>query len=109
MSRSRQRFFNPEGDVVDATVRGRFLWHELQTTDPKSAGAFFSNVLGWKLQPWGSDGQYTVFVANGRQTAGLMTLPDEARQMGAGSQWLTYIGTPNVDDTTRLAASLGAT
>jgi predicted enzyme related to lactoylglutathione lyase len=95
--------------MADSTVRGRFLWHELRTTDTKSAGAFFSKVVGWKTQPWGDDGSYTLFASGGSRMAGLMTLPEEARKMGAPPHWLTYIGTPNVDETARLATSLGAT
>jgi predicted enzyme related to lactoylglutathione lyase len=89
--------------------RGRFVWHELLTTDTKAAGAFFSKIIGWKTQPWGNDQSYTLFVSGGRQLAGLMALPEEAKKMGAPPNWLTYIGTPDVDDTARLATSLGAT
>ena len=32
-------------------IRGRFLWHELMTTDTKSAGTFYSKIIGWKLKP----------------------------------------------------------
>jgi predicted enzyme related to lactoylglutathione lyase len=95
--------------MSDATVRGRFVWHELLTTDTKSAATFFSKVIGWKAKPWGEDASYTLFLYGDRQMAGLMTLPDEARKMGAPPNWMTYIGTPNVDDTARQAASLGAT
>jgi predicted enzyme related to lactoylglutathione lyase len=89
--------------------RGRFVWHELLTTDTKAAGAFFSKIIGWKTKPWGNDQSYTLFVSGDRQLAGLMTLPEEAKKMGAPPSWLTYIGTPDVDGTARLAASMGAT
>jgi predicted enzyme related to lactoylglutathione lyase len=95
--------------MSDATVRGRFVWHELMTTDTKSAGTFFSKVIGWKTQPWGEDASYTLVLSGNSQMAGLMNLPEDARKMGAPPNWMTYIGTPNVDDTARQAASLGAT
>jgi predicted enzyme related to lactoylglutathione lyase len=95
--------------MSDSTVRGRFVWHELVTTDPKSAGAFFSRIIGWKPKPWGNDNSYTLFMSGSHQRAGLMTIPEEARKEGAPPSWLTYIGTPNVDETARLATSLGAT
>jgi predicted enzyme related to lactoylglutathione lyase len=88
--------------------RGRFVWHELLTTDPKAAGAFFSRIIGWKTQPWGTDGSYTLFVSGSRQLAGLMALPEDAKKMGAPPNWLTYVGTTDVDETARLATSLGA-
>ena len=88
--------------------RGRFVWHELLTTVPKAAGAFFSKIIGWKTQPWGTDGSYTLFVSGSRQLAGLMVLPEDAKKMGAPPNWLTYVGTTDVDETARLATSLGA-
>jgi len=92
--------------------RGRFVWHELMTTDTKSAGAFYSKIIGWKTQPWGKDlsgGEYTLFVSGKRQLAGLMGVPDDAKKMGVPPNWFTYIGTNDVDETARLAASIGGT
>jgi len=92
--------------------RGRFVWHELMTTDTKSAGAFYSKIIGWKTQPWGKDlsgGEYTLFVSGKRQLAGLMPVPDDAKKMGVPPNWFTYIGTNDVDETARLAASIGGT
>src|SRR5690348_12627264 len=63
--------------------RGRFVWHELMTTDTKSAGAFYSKIIGWKTQPWGKDlsgAEYTLFVSGKRQLAGLMAVPDDAKK-----------------------------
>jgi uncharacterized protein len=93
--------------MANATVRGRFMWHELMTLDTKSAASFFSKVVGWKTQAWEHDPSYTMFVANGRPMAGLMPLPEDAKAMGAPPSWITYIGTPDVDETARQAASLG--
>ena len=91
------------------TVRGRFVWHELMTTDTKSAAAFFAKVAGWKTQAWDQSPAYTMFMAGKQPRAGLMLLPDEARAMGARPHWLSYIGAPDVDATAREAKALGAT
>ena len=93
--------------MPDVTARGRFVWHELMTTDTKSAAGFFTKVIGWKTQAWAQDPSYTMFVVKGRPMAGLMLLPEEAKAMGAPPNWLTYIGTPNVDETAQQAAALG--
>lgn len=39
--------------------------------------------------------------------AGLMALPDEAKAGGTSPTWVTYIGTPDVDETALQAAQLG--
>jgi hypothetical protein len=93
--------------MSDSTVRGRFVWHELMTTDTKSAAGFFTKLIGWKTQVSPRDPSYTLFAAAGRPMAGLMVLPAEAKAMGAPPSWLTYIGTPNVDETAQQAVSLG--
>jgi predicted enzyme related to lactoylglutathione lyase len=93
--------------MADPTVRGRFVWHELMTTDTKSAGSFYSKVGGWNTKPWENDPSYTMFLAKESPMAGLMTLPDEAKAGGTPPNWLTYIGTPNVDETARHATTLG--
>lgn len=41
--------------MADDSLRGRFVWHELMTTDTKSAAAFLGKVIGWKVQPAGQD------------------------------------------------------
>ena len=40
--------------MQQSDVRGRFLWYDLMTTDPKGAQAFYGKVAGWGLQPWGT-------------------------------------------------------
>lgn len=84
--------------------RGQFVWHELMTTDTKSAAQFYSKLVGWKTKAWAEDGSYTLFQMAGRQMAGLMANPTP----GAPPSWLTYIGTPNVDAAVKQAQSLGA-
>jgi predicted enzyme related to lactoylglutathione lyase len=34
--------------MSNADIRGRFVWHELMTTDLQAAAAFYSKVLPWK-------------------------------------------------------------
>jgi predicted enzyme related to lactoylglutathione lyase len=92
--------------MPDATILGRFVWHELMTTDTNAAAAFFPKVMGWKTQPWSEDQSYTMFLVGRRPVAGLMKLPADGPQL---PNWLTYVGTPDVDDTARQATVLGAT
>jgi hypothetical protein len=92
--------------MSNAEIRGRFVWHELMTTDPQGAGTFYSKVLAWKTQPSGMP-DYTIWVAGKTQTGGLMAQPDSARQSGAPPSWLIYIGTPDVDATAAAAEHLG--
>ena len=94
--------------MSDPMLHGRFVWHELMTTDTKAAASFFSKIIGWKTEPWSNDPTYTLFTNGARAAAGLMVLPEDAKAMGVPPNWCTHIGTPNVQETVRRAESLGA-
>ena len=81
--------------MSNADFRGRFVWHELMTTDTKAAAAFYPKVTAWKTQSWEKDPSYTLWVGGKGPFGGVRTLPDAAR--AAGPHWLAYIGTTDVD------------
>ena len=87
--------------MSNADIRGRFVWHELLTTDTAAAAAFYPKVVPWRSQPSSMPG-YTLWMAGDAQVGGLMALPPEA--VGTPPHWLIYIGTPNVDATAARAA-----
>ena len=84
------------------------MWHELMTTDTRSAADFFTKVVGWKTQAWDQNPSYTMFTVKGRPMAGLMALPEDAKKTGVPPPgWLAYIGTPDVELTARQAEARG--
>ena len=87
--------------MADQTVRGRFLWHELNTADTAAAQSFYSKVLGWKTQSWDLDPSYTLFVANSGPVGGTTSESGQA-------QWISYIGTDDIEATVTQAQELGA-
>jgi predicted enzyme related to lactoylglutathione lyase len=91
--------------MSNADIRGRFIWHELLTTDTAAAAAFYPKVLPWRTQPSSMPG-YTIWMAGQSQIGGLMALPADAA--GTPPHWLIYIGTPSVDTTAEHAQRLGA-
>lgn len=96
--------------MAGENIRGRFVWHELMTTDPEAAKAFYTAVIGWGTKPFEGSGQpYTVWTWGESQMGGLMELPQQARDMGARPHWLAYVGTPDVDATAARAKELGGT
>ena len=42
------------------TNNGQFVWHEHLTKDPKAAIAFYSEVMGWKTQPFAEGNDYVL-------------------------------------------------
>ena len=88
--------------------RGRFVWHELLTSDPDRATNFYTKLIGWGTQIWeGGPDPYRMWMNGGTSVGGVMELPDQAKQQGAPPHWLAYIATPDVDQTIKDAETRG--
>ena len=91
-----------------AKFHGRFAWYELMTTDTEAAKAFYGKVLGWGAQGTpNAEMAYTLFTQGQTPVAGLMTLPEKAKTMGAPPSWIGYVGVDDVDATTEQVTRLG--
>ena len=87
--------------------RGRFVWYDLMTRDVDAATRFYTTVVGWGTQVWSAGAQpYTMWTVNQTPIGGVMAMPPEVR--GMPPHWIGYISVPCVDETVRLATSLGA-
>jgi uncharacterized protein len=93
--------------MTSADVHGKFLWHELLTTDPGAASAFYSKVLGWKSQAWEKDPTYSVWSNPKGPVGGLMKLPPESAANGGTPHWIAYVGVRDLDATSAAAQRLG--
>lgn len=98
--------------MPNSDLRGRFVWYELNTTDPEAAKDFYTKLIGWsttKFRDASPDWPpYDVWMKGEASVGGVMPLPEQAKQMGAPPHWLAYIGTPDVDQTVTRATELGA-
>src|SRR5262245_8153623 len=93
-------------DMTKSSIRGKFLWHELMTTDPKSAEEFYTKVVGWTTQAWEQDPNYKMWKSGDRSTGGLMA-QRVVSGTGPAPQWFCYIGTPDVDTTVKQTIDSG--
>lgn len=88
--------------------RGKFVWHELMTTDMAAAEAFYCHVVGWTAQDSGMPGMaYTLLRAGDTHIGGLMTVPEDAAKMGARPSWIGYVAVDNVDGEADRVTALG--
>ncbi|HKN68052.1 MAG TPA: VOC family protein [Gemmatimonadaceae bacterium] len=86
-------------------MHGQFVWYELLTPDTDAAKRFYASLTGWGTQPFDKD--YTMWTTAGAPFAGLYRLGPEMRQQGVPPNWMPYVESSNVDETVRLATSLG--
>jgi uncharacterized protein len=89
------------------TKIGSFVWYEHLTGDPAAAIGFYGDVVGWKTQPFGEEGHYTMWVGSQGPLGGVMSLPEEAASMGAPPHWMGQVRVENVDATVALGRRLG--
>jgi predicted enzyme related to lactoylglutathione lyase len=85
---------------------GRFVWHELVTSDAGVATKFYTALFGWTVQenPMPGGGTYRMFSQGETMVAGAMAAPP-----GVPSGWLVYIGVEDVDASAKKIAELGGT
>jgi uncharacterized protein len=88
--------------MVD-TLLGRVVWYELLTTDMKAAERFYTQVVGWTVQPFGGQsggvaGQaYDIWTRAGSEggIGGVMTVPEG---MHFPPHWGFYVGAPAIEE-----------
>ncbi len=90
------------------TDQGRFIWHELMSTDPAGSIDFYTKLVGWRHHRYPGDMNYDLFMLGEHPVAGCMQLPEEAREQGAPTHWLGYIHAVDIAATVIQARELGA-
>jgi predicted enzyme related to lactoylglutathione lyase len=89
------------------TNSGRFVWYEQLAKDPKKAIDFYTNVVGWKAQPFEQGEDYVMWVGEQGPVGGVMQLPEEAAKMGTPPHWMAHVQVENVDATASQVKKLG--
>ncbi len=86
--------------------KGQFVWYEDMTKDPRGAIAFYSDVVGWKTEPFeGTD--YTMWVSAQGPLGGVMKPAAEQAKEGAPAHWIAHVQVDDVDATAARAKALG--
>ncbi len=91
---------------VDTHRNGATCWMDLGTPDIDGTMKFYGGLLGWTFAEGNPEtGFYRQFSTNGNVVGGAMPL----QQPEQPTAWTAYFKTDNVDDSVKLAESLGAT
>lgn len=77
------------------SLPGKFVWHDLVTTDPDAAEAFYGPLLGWEFSPVG-EGNYRVIRSRRRAIGGIVD-SGKAGMDSAQAFWLCGISCEDVD------------
>jgi len=79
---------------------GCMVWNELATPDPARARDFFTQLLGWELEP--EESGYGIIKNKGGLNGGIRPPQD-----GEPTHWLVYFTAENVDDTIKKIRETG--
>ena len=92
----------PEVTVVTPNAP---TWFDLASPDIEASKRFYSQLFGWEAQQQGGPemGNYTNFLLNGKEVAGLVSTMNE----GQHPAWSTYIASVDVDETAEKVRSAG--
>ncbi len=90
----------------DQKALGKFVWHDLMTTDVAKAVAFYTDLIGWTINEvdMGPMGKYKMIHAAGTDHGGFNQLPEGA---GTPSHWICYVTVDDVAAATAKAVELG--
>ncbi|MDC0707659.1 VOC family protein [Stigmatella sp. ncwal1] len=81
-----------------------FVSYDLRTTDVDAAQAFYTGLLGWRVQ---REGESRVFHAGEQRVGELLALPERARAQGAPAHWLGHMGVQDMDAAVNRVLALG--
>lgn len=96
----------PGAGAFDQGKPGHGNWHELMTTAPEAAMAFYAALFGWaeaETLDMGTSGTYHIFATDGQSIGGMMALGEAPVPC-----WMPYFGTEDIDAAVaRIAAGGG--
>jgi len=91
---------NPSGE----TFPGRFIWHDLLTSDLISAGKFYEKLFDWKIE---YHENYALARNGGKLIAGIIkVVPSKGKIEGV---WMPSVSVVDVDSAAKLVAANGGT
>jgi predicted enzyme related to lactoylglutathione lyase len=91
---------------MSAPTVGRFVWHELHTSDRAKALKFYETLIGWETKevPMGPGELYGLCLLGGKDHAGITKSKAPAH---VPPHWLPYIAVDDVDKTAARIKELG--
>jgi len=92
-----------------STLAGRFVWHDLMTTDMATALAFYAAVFPeWRINcvEMGETGEYHAINVGGHHVGGIVELSGHA---GLSSHWIPYVAVDDCDVAVKSCNELGGT
>ena len=85
--------------------QGKFVWHDLLTTDVAAAKDFYGNLLGWSFR---EQGRYTVVLNGDKAIGGMVHIKPKDGKKHA-SRWLASLSVPDIEKAANYVKESGGT
>ncbi|TKB53340.1 VOC family protein [Ferrimonas aestuarii] len=86
------------------TTHGAVSWHELSTSDPVAAKAFYGQVFGWQFETKPMpQGDYEIILIDDEGIGGIMKSPDPH----VPTAWTGYVTVDDIDAVASKVTELG--
>jgi predicted enzyme related to lactoylglutathione lyase len=86
------------------TVHGKFVWHDLMSSDVQKSIRFYGELFGWQIKK-DDNSPYHLILLEGRDIGGM--LPLEKKMGPMPPHWIGYIAVENIDQTLAEIPKLG--
>jgi len=86
-------------------MSGKVVWHDLNTTDPAKAKAFYGELFGWEVRSREMGTQTHEFLHLGEEAFGCLAKLDDESQ--APPHWLAYVHVDDLDAAVTRVRRLG--
>ena len=82
---------------------GKFVWHDLVTSDVATAKTFYGRLLNWTFE---QRGRYTIVNLNSRRVGGIIDIQPKSLERHA-ARWIASLSVPDVDQATSVVLANG--
>lgn len=86
-------------------IPGKFVWHNLITSDGEAARAFYGALFGWEFEVH-KDGRYSVITHEGRNLGGILDASKDGNAPKSG-HWLSAMSVVSVEEALAAVKSAG--
>ena len=93
------------GNKSNTHTPGKFVWHDLLTSDVDRAKEFYSGLFDWSFEA-GKNEYYTIAMLNGTPIAGLLNIPLSDTNMYA-ARWVSSLSVADVDQAVTMLVNSG--
>ncbi len=92
-------------EASDHPLPGKFVWHNLITSDPDAARAFYGELFGWDFDVK-EGGRYSVISHRGRNVGGILDARNEG-EAPKRAHWLSAVSVTDLDGSLQAVRAAG--